>query len=125
MKKTSQDSEPALPVLRVRQPKPRRFLWQISKEVPGRRIGAEELRSWLRDACGEAKLPSDEQIELLADELSEISCMGLGPAIEPALGPAQKHGRLFLHHIPVVIKKMEAISEQRARKARPRGRASC
>src|SRR5437764_15390807 len=114
MKKTSQDSEPTLPILKVRQPKPRRFLWQISKEVPGRRIGVEELRSWLRDACGDVQLPSDEQIELLADEVTEISCMGLGPVIEPALGPAQKHGRLFLRDIPAAIKKLTAIPDNAA-----------
>jgi hypothetical protein len=42
-------------------------------------------------------------------ELTEISCMGLGPVIEPALGRAEKYGRLFLRHIPAAIKKMEAI----------------
>jgi hypothetical protein len=70
----------------------------------------------LQDACGEAGPPDDEQCELLADELTEISCMGLGPTIEPTLGLAEKHGRLFLLHLPTAIKKMEAIlNSQKAR----------
>ena len=110
MKRTSQDSEPILPVLRVVTGKPRRFFWQIFKGTAGRPIiRPEELCSWIREACGDAQLPSDEQCELLADELTEISCMGLGPVIEPTLGLAEKHGRLFLRHIPAAIKKMEAI----------------
>src|SRR5262249_13494116 len=82
-------------------------------EPPSRRIEAEELRGWLRDADVNP-LPSDDRIKLLAYDLTDISLRGLPPAFEPALGKAQKYGRCFLHHLRDAMAKMESVPENSA-----------
>jgi hypothetical protein len=108
MKKTLQDSDPTLPVCRVRHPQPRPPGWTAISKLPIGAIDPDKLRSWLRDA-GFDPLPGDNECESLAYDLMVIAIPGNSPKIEHPLGSAQKHGRLFLHHLSPAIETMEAI----------------
>ncbi len=79
-------------------------------------ITGEMVRQWFVDAVGNRGIPTPSLAECttIASNLEHFRKFGAGSPDEAVLGDAEKHGRLFLQHLPVARAKIERVRADRA-----------
>lgn len=79
-------------------------------------ITGEMVRQWFVDAVGDRAIPTPSLAECttIASNLEHFREFGPGSPHEAMLGAAEKHGRLFLRHLPAARAKIERVRADRA-----------